>query len=229
MLQRDFLQSDEFRAVLEALPEHIRWSAERIADSMQKTLSERPAGDAVWLFCYGSLIWNPVVHFVEREQAVLSGWSRSFSLGSRSGRGTTTRPGRMLGLEPGGETHGVAIRFDEGCLDDELRLVWGREMISGAYRPLWQPIDLADGRRVMSLVFVTDRAHPYWSEDASVQTVVPIVHSASGPLGTNADYALRLADALTDLRIRDGYIEAVASELRGISRLAPGTTRGDNP
>jgi glutathione-specific gamma-glutamylcyclotransferase len=217
MLKRHFLQSDEFRAVLAALPEHIRWSPERIAASLRETLSGRPSSSDVWLFCYGSLIWNPVVHFVEREPATLIGWRRSFTLGLRSGRASPARHGRMLGLEPGGETRGVAIRFDEESLADELPLVWGREMISGAYRPVWETVNLSDGRRVASLVFVAERTHPYWMEDASVGTVVPVLASASGPLGTNADYVLRLADALTDLRARDDYVEAVASALREYS------------
>jgi len=42
MLKRHFLQSDEFKAVLASLPEHIRWSSERIANSLRDTLSERP-------------------------------------------------------------------------------------------------------------------------------------------------------------------------------------------
>ncbi|WP_144160568.1 gamma-glutamylcyclotransferase [Paraburkholderia sp. BCC1885] len=214
MLKRHFLQSDEFKAVLASLPEHIRWSPERIGSSMRETLSKRPVDSDVWLFCYGSLIWNPVVHFIERESATLPGWSRSFTLGLRSGRASAAHPGRMLGLEPGGETQGVVIRFDEDSLDDELPLVWAREMISGAYRPVWQPVILRGGRRVTSLVFVADRAHPYWCKDASVKTIVPILASASGPLGTNAEYVLRLADALTDLRVRDEYIDALASALR---------------
>lgn len=214
MLKRHFLQSDGFKAVLASLPEHIRWSPERIANSMHETLSKRPVNSDLWLFCYGSLIWNPVVRFLERESATLPGWSRSFTLGLRSGRASAAHPGRMLGLEPGGETHGIVIRFDEDSLDEELPLVWGREMITGAYRPVWQPVVLKGGRRLTSLVFVADRAHPYWSKDASVQTIVPILAAASGPLGTNTEYVLRLADALTALRIRDEYIDAVASALR---------------
>ena len=177
MLKRHFLQCDEFKAVLASLPEHIRWSSERIANSLRDTLSERPVGGDVWLFCYGSLIWNPVVQFIERQPATLAGWNRSFSLGLRSGRASEAQPGRMLGPEPGGETRGVAIRFDEDSLDSELSLVWGREMISGAYHPVWQPINLDSGRQVTSLVFVTNRAHPYWNEDAQ------LVGSGAAPIG----------------------------------------------
>ena len=106
MLKRHFLQSDEFKAMLASLPEHIRWSPERIANSLRDTLSERPVDGDVWLFCYGSLIWNPVVQFIERQPATLAGWNRSFSLGLRSGPASEAQPGRMPGLEPGGETRG---------------------------------------------------------------------------------------------------------------------------
>jgi glutathione-specific gamma-glutamylcyclotransferase len=40
---------------------------------------EDPAQD-VWLFAYGSLMWNPAFHFAERAPALLRGWHRRFCL-----------------------------------------------------------------------------------------------------------------------------------------------------
>lgn len=58
-----------------------------------------------------------------------------------------------------------------------------------------------------------------------MKTIVPMLACASGPLGTNADYVMRLADALTDLRARDDYIDSVVSALQRFScsggRAAP--------
>lgn len=34
-------------------------SREQILDSMTISLKERPAGAPVWIFAYGSLMWNP--------------------------------------------------------------------------------------------------------------------------------------------------------------------------
>jgi cation transport protein ChaC len=42
--------------------------AERRA-SLQATLAAQPAPGDVWLFGYGSLIWNPAFHYIEQNRS----------------------------------------------------------------------------------------------------------------------------------------------------------------
>src|SRR4051794_26505181 len=53
--------------------------------SMDATLSTQPAPGDVWLFGYGSLIWNPAIHYVERKPALIRGWHRQFCLATPIG------------------------------------------------------------------------------------------------------------------------------------------------
>ena len=53
--------------------------------------------DALWIFGYGSLIWNPGFAFDDRVVARLDGWHRSFCMRSIHYRGTVEVPG--LGLD----------------------------------------------------------------------------------------------------------------------------------
>ena len=46
----------------------------------------------IWIFGYGSLIFNPVVDYVERRQARIFGHHRRFCLWTRLGRGSPTVP-----------------------------------------------------------------------------------------------------------------------------------------
>lgn len=73
--------------------------------------------------------------FTESCTGTLVGWHRAFCLRLTAGRGTAHQPGRMLALKEGGRTTGVAYRLPEETLEQELTLLWKREMITGCYLP----------------------------------------------------------------------------------------------
>lgn len=193
MLTRESLENGDFlKAVEESLPEGARWALSDIIKSMYETLEERQPGAPVWLFTYGSLIWNPLLISVESQWAVLNGWRRRFCIRLLSGRASTEFSGRMLALEPGGVTKGLAFRIAETVLVQELTLVWIREMVAGFYRPAWTVVELADGRKVKAITFVSDPSHPMYELDSTPATVAPLISSATGPIGSNSDYVREL-------------------------------------
>jgi cation transport protein ChaC len=201
------------------VPENLRWSKERIDESMRATLQGRPRG-AVWIFAYGSLMWNPQLELTEVRRGRLEGWHRSFCLRAIAGRGSLAAPGRMLSLEPGGETLGLALCLDQRSLYEELGLVWTREMPTGAYVPTWCPVSLVDGRVVHTITFVANSSHPLHGRDASVGAVAPLIAAASGPLGSNADYVMLLERSLADEGMEDAYVRELATTLRRIAAAA---------
>jgi cation transport protein ChaC len=105
--------------------------------SLQATLAAQPAPGEVWLFGYGSLIWNPAFHYIEQKPVLIRGWHREFCLSTPIGRGTPDSPGLVLGLDRGGSCRGVAFRIARAEAEAELELVWRREMVTGAYVPRW--------------------------------------------------------------------------------------------
>ena len=62
----------------------------------------------------------------------------------------------MLALKEGGRTTGVAYRLPDDEIENELSLLWKREMITGCYLPTWCKLTLDDGRTVNALVFIMD-------------------------------------------------------------------------
>jgi cation transport protein ChaC len=143
-----------------------------------------------------------------------------------AGRASNEAPGRMLALEPGSRTQGVAFRIAADKLEQELPVLWTREMVSGAYLPTWLRVNLADGSQVHALVFVADRERPQFEADTSIATVAPLIAAASGINGSNADYVFKLSFALADRGCTDDYVDALACELRRIcSDLENGVDR----
>ena len=71
----------------------------------------RDSAAPVWLFAYGSLMWNPAFHHTETVQGRVHGWSRKFCLWLHMARGSPDAPGLMLALDRGGACHGMAFRI----------------------------------------------------------------------------------------------------------------------
>ena len=98
------------RMVVKAGLDGVRSKDERDASRRAILRALAPDGD-LWVFAYGSLIWNPTFRFVERKRGRIHGYRRSFCVWSNLGRGTTKNPGLMLGLDHGGACAGVLYRI----------------------------------------------------------------------------------------------------------------------
>ena len=195
-------------------------SAEERAASLAATLAQRPAGiDGVWLFAYGSLIWNPALAFAERQLARVHGWHRAFCLSTVAGRGTPDIPGLVLGLDRGGACTGAAFRVAEADVQTELPLLWQREMLSGSYAPRWVPVRDATGALfATAIAFTIRRDGPYYTRRMERSALVARLATAGGALGSCADYLLQTRDGLRSLGIRDRWVERLAEEVESIGK-----------
>ena len=213
MLTRQAIDSGMYMQHFDSAPN--LWTLNQINASLEQTMRARPASAKdVWLFAYGSLMWNPMVEFSSQEVGMLQGWHRSFCLSMSHGRASPDQPGRMLALREGGSTSGVALKLPEHTLGEKLKRIWIREMILGSYRPVWADVQLRGGDTVPAVVFVGDETREAFCPDASVDTVAPLIADAVGKLGSNVDYLLRLQRALHELGLRDAYIDAISGHIR---------------
>ena len=104
----------------------------------------RASAAPVWIFAYGSLMWNPEMRFAERMPARIHGYHRAFCLYSPEYRGTREKPGLVLGLDRGGSCRGIAYRLPEATLAAEIDLIWTREMTGFVYH--MTPLKIATAR-----------------------------------------------------------------------------------
>jgi glutathione-specific gamma-glutamylcyclotransferase len=146
------------------------------------------AGGDLWVFGYGSLMWRPGFEVVERSDATLTGWHRCFCITSTHHRGSPQRPGLVLGLDRGGQCQGVAYRVDAERKTDVLRYLRVRELVNGVYREVQVSVTLADGRNVVALAYVAERAHPSYAGRLPLRRQAFLIRGAKGLSGENLDY-----------------------------------------
>ncbi|SAL52649.1 ChaC-like protein [Caballeronia peredens] len=216
MLNRSVISSGAYLESFDSLPPDILWTQSQIDHSLADTMTRRPEQTDLWVFAYGSLMWNPISEYDCRVTATLDNWHRSFCIRLLAGRGSPRNPGRMLSLEPGGSTDGVALRIPEANLTEELRILWIREMVTGAYTPTWAPVRFKSGGEAMALVFVANPLQAQFDADSRPKSIAPLIAAASGSLGKNSEYVFRLKRALIDCGMTDGYIDELARELTSL-------------
>jgi cation transport protein ChaC len=175
--------------------------------------------EPLWVFGYGSLMWDPGFAFAERRPAVLHGWHRRFCVISHNYRGTRERPGLVLGLDRGGSCRGVAFRVAPEEQARALDYLWVREMRDDVYRPHRVQVRFPGGR-AMASTFVARRNHPLFFADGDPARVAALIGSATGERGRNLDYLLNTLAHLESLGIHDRHMEAIAAEIVG-ANLSP--------
>jgi len=191
-------------------------SEEERAASLKVVQSGVAPGEDVWVFGYGSLMWNPAINIVASETARVEGFHREFCLTIAFGRGSPEKPGLMLALDEGGDCVGVAHRIAAGQAQSELEILWQREMLSGAYQPHWLDAETSEGKRRV-ITFVINRAHPRYEGGLSHEHVADRVASAEGVFGTNRDYLYRMTAHLNSLGVTDGPMHDLERRVRALA------------
>ena len=215
ILTRETIQAGTVINMVSAQGLHVLTDEERAA-SIVETLAARPpaskeSGD-LWLFGYGSLIWNPAFHFAEQRKGRIHGWHRRFCLWTPLGRGSPDRPGLVLGLERGGACTGMAFRLAADQVASELDIVWRREMLSGAYRPRWVRVQSAEGP-IDAIAFTIDPANPRYAGRLDEDEIVDVVATAVGRLGPCTDYLFKTALALKELGLEDRVLNRLKARV----------------
>lgn len=181
----------------------------------------------MWVFGYGSLMWEPGFAPAERQTARLEGWHRSFCMRSIHYRGTPERPGLVLALDrqEGASCAGVAYRVAGGEVGPVLDYLRARELVSDAYLETELPVTLADGRSVTALTYVIDHAHVQYCTGLSAEDQARIIATATGKTGRNSDYLFNTVAHLDDLGLSDPDLAALANRVQALQadgRRAPG-------
>lgn len=173
-------------------------------------------GATLWVFGYGSLMWNPGFPHSERQVAVLDGYQRSFCMWSIHYRGTVQDPGLVLALDAadGASCHGVAFAVTQEHEAETLAYLRERELISSAYREMALDVTLLDGRRVTAVGYVVNRDHAQYSDGLDAVDQAAIIARSAGSAGRNDAYLFNTVAHLADLGICDDHLERLAGLVR---------------
>jgi glutathione-specific gamma-glutamylcyclotransferase len=194
--------------------------------TFSRLMATRPDDGEVWLFAYGSLIWNPNFAHDAECTATVHGWHRAFCLGwMRSFRGSPERPGLMMALDRGGSCSGVAFRLPMGQIEDNLMPIIRRELpfkLSGL-QARWLRGRTSSGPRQMIGFPMAPRSDAHVT-DQSEDQIVAMLATSAGPRGTMAEYLQSTVSHLEERGIRDGYLWRLQDRVARQIAAAPAST-----
>lgn len=170
----------------------------------------------MWVFGYGSLIWNPEFPVAEAVVARVHGWHRSFCMRSIHHRGSEAAPGLVLALDraEGAHCDGLAFRVAPGAEEATLHLLRDRELISSAYLETTLTAHRAGGAPVAALAYVIDPGHVQYCGGLPLEDQAQIIAHAQGGRGPNRDYLWSTAQHLAALGIADADLEWLSRRVR---------------
>ena len=166
----------------------------------------------LWVFAYGSLMWDPAFRFEEVRRAHLPDYARRFILKDvYGGRGTFDAPGLMAALDKGPGCDGLLFRISRENMDEETDIIWRREIVGPAYTPVFVEA-IASSRKVSALTFIADHAADLI--DASLTLAQQIKFFATGTvfMGSSLDYLKNIASHFDALGIHDEEVTELLRE-----------------
>jgi glutathione-specific gamma-glutamylcyclotransferase len=173
--------------------------------------------EELWVFGYGSLMWQPGFPYLERAPARLIGLHRALCVYSFVHRGTPEKPGLVLGLDRGGACRGIAYRVAAAHRDATISYLREREQVTSVYLETLRRITLAtpQPQDVTALVYVVDRGHVQYAGRLDIERQVHLIRQGYGRSGANRDYVLSTVSEIEAQGCHDSELHAVAQRLTG--------------
>lgn len=168
----------------------------------------------LWVFAYGSLIWDPAILFSELRRAYAPGVARQFILrDTYGGRGSPSAPGVMAALDHGTGCHGAAFCIPKDMIESETYRLWRRERLGQAYLPAFIPVETDQGP-LEALTFLADHDADIIQSDLSHADQVRFCATGTGFLGTSLDYVAGLATHFAAFGIEDETVTQLLKDAR---------------
>lgn len=170
----------------------------------------------MWVFGYGSLLWNPGFEVAEMRVATLDGYARSFCMSSIHHRGTSEKPGLVLALDEvhGSSCRGMAMRVASGIEEETLVYLRERELISSAYLEKNLSVTFDDNSRVDAVTYVIDPHHIQYCGALPLERQAQIIAEAVGDKGPNTEYLYNTAEHLHEIGLHDPDLDWLAERVR---------------
>jgi cation transport protein ChaC len=179
-------------------------------------------GEDLWVFAYGSLMWQPGFAFEERRHARLVGAHRALCVYSFVHRGTPDRPGVVLGLDRGGNCRGIAYRVAGAKRSDTIDYLREREQVTMVYRESWRRVWLDDDPQlsVHALCYMVDRGHHQYAGRLTMAEQLRLARQGHGRSGACREYVLAAVKELEALGCRDAELHMLGERLKGTHETA---------
>lgn len=205
---------------LEADPNRVPMTDEDFAVASAEILASKGEGP-LWIFGYGSLLWNPGFEYEERRTAWLRGWHRAFCMQLMRFRGSPEQPGLMLALDHGGSCKGEVFWVSDSTAAVDIDKLLRREVpykrLARAWR--WVDVDIS-GTRQRALTFYAGMRRDAFYANLPIHQQAHMLARAAGHGGSGAAYLHQTVMKLEELGIHDRYLwqlqHLVAAEIRAM-------------
>lgn len=150
---------------------------------------------SIFVFGYGSLMWNPGFEFSSARPALLEGWRRAWCVQSTFYRGCDDFPGYVLGLKKGGECVGMLFEVQAEHAAETVRGLDRREMRERGYVRQKLEVKTPDGHA---------EAYAYTSDelpDPCDRLFTEAYRKSLGAAGPNRDYVDRTCEFLANFEV----------------------------
>jgi glutathione-specific gamma-glutamylcyclotransferase len=212
---REEIMSGAIQRAAAQTPGMVLLSEAEFEASINAILASHPEQSGLWVFGYGSLIWNPAFRFDATRTGKLHGWHRSFCLWTSLSRGCPQQPGLILGLDHGGACSGVLYRIPAAEVKNELKVLWQREMSDGSYIPRWVDVATAQGP-TRAVTFTINRAHTRYAGKLGQAEMADIISRAEGKMGRCSDYLSNTVASLKKMGIFDRKLTQLEEQVQRI-------------
>ena len=210
-----FFRTFRVESVLEEHPE-LTWVAEFMhSDEEREALRHAVLAehdDDLWVFAYGSLMWDPAIEFSEVRRARVPDFARRFILKDMlGGRGNPDSPGLMAALDRGDGCEGLVFKIDREKIDAETEILWRREQVGPAYHAEFVTASTGD-QQIKVLAFTADHTADQICADITRDEQLEYLISGKGILGTSLEYLTNIVAQFEALGIVDEECSSLLEE-----------------
>ncbi|XP_077530580.1 glutathione-specific gamma-glutamylcyclotransferase 1 isoform X2 [Haemaphysalis longicornis] len=145
------------------------------------------SSSGIWVFGYGSLVWNPGFDFVRSQVGYIRGYDRRFWQGNDKHRGTPDK-GQVWG-------RAFLLREDDESARASLNYLDERETRLGGYCTRFVQFRPRDPREepFPALIYIATPNNKLYLGPAGTSRLADEIVAARGFCGANAEYVLKLA------------------------------------
>ncbi len=217
-----YFRTNDLREVMLSNPAtapfwHLLYTPEERQASRDAALADH-SGD-LWVFAYGSLMWNPALRFDKVLRAHAPEHARAFILRDiYGGRGTEDNPGLMAALDAGDGCDGLVFRVPEALIEEETDILWAREFVGPGYTPELIETNTKIGP-IKALAFLADHDSVIMTADISYEEQIKCVAQGEGFMGTSLDYLLGIKKQFDVLDITDPTVDELLAAAQSYLRV----------
>ncbi|CAM8898097.1 unnamed protein product [Rhodiola kirilowii] len=208
-----------------------------VEEDLQSLPTQDFISHVLWVFGYGSLVWNPGFEYDEKIIGYIKDYRRVFDLACIDHRGTPEHPARTCTLEyKAGEICWGAAYSVRGSPEKEIAAMEYLERRECEYDSktlvdFYKEGDDAEPAVRNVIVFTSTpdkRTNKYYLGPAPLDEMARQIATAYGPCGNNRDYIFKLEKALHEIGHEEDYVTDLAQGVRkflGISNIEKGAEK----